>query len=122
MSALGLLFYVESLGVHLRAEGSDIRFRAPEGMLNDSLKRSVRASKSELLKMLQARRKFGYTEAAFFPLLEKKVVTSQGPGDLLNVCREYRRVQLHQTGAVVLHRPQDLVALAVTEFTADLAA
>ena len=122
MNPLGLLFYLEGLGVQLKPEGEGIHFRAPDGVLTDSLKELVKVNKPELVKMLQARRKFGYKEAALFSLLEKRVATPQGSGELLSVFRKYCRVQLHRTGTVVLHRPTVIIALAVTEFTEAVAA
>ena len=122
MTVLGLLYHLESLGIQLRAAGSEIRFRAPEGVLTDSLKELVREHKADLLKMLEARRKFGFPEAALFPLIEHSVVTVQGSGELLGVFRKFCRVQLHRSGAVVLYPPEDLVALEVHEFAEELAA
>ena len=120
--ALGLLYRLESVGCQLKTEGDSIRFRAEAGVLNDSLKEQVRTHKLNLVKMLEARRKFGYREAALFPLIGQSVTTTQGPGELLSVFRKYCRVQLHRTGAVSLHTPQDLTALAVSEFMEDIAA
>ena len=95
MTALGLLYHLESLGVQLRAADSGICFRAPEGVLNDSLRELVRAHKAELVKMLQARRRFGYREAALFPLIGQSIVTPRGSGELLSVSRKYCRVQIN---------------------------
>lgn len=72
--------------------------------------------------MLESRRKFGYREASLLPLIGQGVATPQGRGELLSVHRRYCRLQLHRTGAVVLHRPADLIALAVTEFLEEAAA
>ena len=57
-----------------------------------------------------------------FPLIGQSVTTAQGTGQLCGVFRKYCRVQLHRTGAVVLHTPEHLVALAVSEFMEELAA
>ena len=120
--SIGLAFHLESLGVQLRAAGSDIHFRAPGGVLSDSLKSLVREHKLDLVKILEARRKFGCPEAALFPLIGQSVTTAQGSGELLSVFRNHCRVALYRTGAVVLHRPADLIALAVSEFMEELAA
>ena len=121
-TVLGLLYHLESLGVQLGADGESIRFRAPDGVLNDSLKELVKANKSELVKMLEARRKFGFREAALFPLIGQSVVTPKGSGELLSVFREYCRVQLHRTGEVLLIEPRALIGLTVSEFLEELAA
>ena len=119
---LGLLCYIESRGVQLRAADSGICFRAPASVLTDSLKELVKVNKPELVKMLEARRKFGYREAALFPLIGHSVVTTHGGGELLSVSLEYCRVQLHRTGAVTLYPPRDLISLAVSEFGEAVAA
>ena len=118
MTALGLLFYLESLGVQLKLKGEDIHFRAPDGVLTDSLKELVKVNKPELVKMLQARRKFGFGEAALFRLIDHRVPTPQGAGELLSVHRRYCRVHLERTGSVVLSRPAELISLAVKGFAA----
>ena len=91
MTPLGLLFYLESRNIQLRPAGEGIHFRAPGGILSDSLKELVREHKPDLVKMLEARRKFGCPEAALFPLIGQAVATPQGPGELLGVFRKYCR-------------------------------
>ena len=113
--SIGLVFHLESLGVQLRAAGSDIHFRAPGGVLTHELRGLVRANKAELLTMFEARRKFGHRHAALFQLIGQSVITPQGRGELLSVSRNYCRVALHRTGAVVLHRPAELIALRAAE-------
>ena len=121
MSALGLLFRLESSGVGLSAQGGDIRFRAPQGVITADLKALVTKHKPELVKMLRARKKFGYSEAALFPLIGKSVSTPQGSGELLSVFHLYCRVQIHETGAIRLYPPGHLIAWALSEFVEELA-
>ena len=117
-TALGLLYHLDSLGIQLRAEGDDIRFRAPGGVLTNGLRELVRTNKAELVSLLRLRRTFGYKEATLFRLIDHQVATPQGPGILLSVFRRYCRIELERTGAVVLHRPAEIIALAVAEFAA----
>ncbi len=121
-TALAILYHLESIGCQLKAQGGSIRFRAPDGVLSDPLKKLVREHKPEFVKMLESRRKFGYREASLLPLIGRSVTTAQGQGELLSVHRRYCRLQLHRTGGVVLCRPVDLISLAVSEFMEEEAA
>ena len=116
---LALLFYLESLGAQLKVEGERIRLRAPDGVLTDELQKLVRDHKVELLELLRLRLKFGFREAALFQLIGSQVGTPEGQGELLSVLHNYCRVALQQTGSVVLLRPAELIALAVSEFGDD---
>ena len=49
MNPLGLLFYLESRDIQLRPAGEGIHFRAPGGILSDSLKQLVREHKLDLV-------------------------------------------------------------------------
>lgn len=122
MNALGLFFYLESQKVQLQPAREGVRFRAPRGVLTDSLKRLAREHRENLAEMLQARRKFGYPGAELFPFIGHGVTIPQGSGELLSVFAKYCRVQNHRTGKVTLYSPGELIALAVSEFTEELAA
>ncbi len=117
-----LLSYLESLGAQLKVEGESIRLRAPDGVLADDLQKLIRDHKTGLLELLQVRQRFHYKEAVLFKLIGHRVATSQGRGELLSVSRRYCRVELERTGAVVLHRPAELISLLVAEFTHEVAA
>ena len=117
-TALALLYNIESRGVQLRPEGEVIHFRAPDGVLTGELQQLVRDHKTELLELLQLRRKFHYPEAVLFRLVGDQVSTPQGRGELLSVHRRYCRVVLERTGAVLLCQPAVLIALAVSAFAA----
>ena len=122
MTALVLLYHLESIGCQLKAEGDHIRFRAPGGVLSDGQRLKLKEHKLELLELLQLRRKFSYPEAALFQLIGHSVTTLQGSGVLLSVFRRYCRVALQQTGSVVQLRPAELISLAVAEFGEAVAA
>lgn len=77
---------------------------------------------ADLVKMLEARRKFGCPEATLFPLIGHSVTTAQGSGELLSVFRRYCRVRLQLTGEPELYQPAELIALAVAEFGEAVAA
>ena len=115
---LALLYHLENLGCQLKADGPNIRFRAPDSVLTDDMRERVRTHKTELIELLQLRRKFHYPEAVLFRLVGDQVSTPQGRGELLSVHRRYCRVGLERTGAVVLHPPAVLIALVVSEFAA----
>jgi amino acid adenylation domain-containing protein len=50
-----LLAHVESLGIHLAAEGGRLRVNAPRGGLTDALKASIGAAKDALIALLERR-------------------------------------------------------------------
>ncbi len=61
MSPLGLLSYLESQGVQLSSHGESIHFEGPESVMTSKVQGMLRAQKSELIQLLRARHKFGYT-------------------------------------------------------------
>ena len=94
-----------------------------ESVMSSEVQGMMRAQKSELIRLLEARRKFGYRGAALFPLIGHKVTTPRGPGTLLSVFEQHCRVALELDGApVVFYRSTDLISAAVDESAEKLAA
>lgn len=58
-SAVDLLTQLRALGVHLALEGQTLRLNAPKGALTPELQAALRASKSEIVTLLQARQQNG---------------------------------------------------------------
>lgn len=52
MSAAGLIEQVRSMGVQLWVDGANLRFRAPQGVLDAELKAQLSAAKSDLIEEL----------------------------------------------------------------------
>ncbi|MDA2929330.1 hypothetical protein MYX84_05180 [Acidobacteria bacterium AH-259-O06] len=93
MSALGIVAKLDNLGVNLIAEGDKIRCRAPKGVITAEIRHLISKHKAEILELLtlwpteciEAERLFDHREARLYPLIDKRVVTPKGRGELWRV-------------------------------------
>jgi len=113
MSAQALLERLDRLGVELETNGDRLRYAGPNGAISSELIEDLKSYKTELLALLgegkkdkpkghsssiyrataprwpveclEAERRFGHPAARLYPLLDRKVETSQGPGRLWQV-------------------------------------
>ncbi len=137
MSARALLAELNRLGVELRADGDRLRYAGPEETITEELLEKLKAHKAELLALLRrnraatpksqrlaatldtqssvwpqecldAERRFGHRAARLYPLLNRRVQTSRGPGKLW-------QVMAGRAGVVLDEEPKKVLFVSLGE-------